>query len=185
MKFSLLLLPAAFSAVYGTQFMDRRADKHCAPGNNCQRGVGGTNGVKPPLTSRMADCSKLNTVTVSPYTITTISTTTVLERAQIPTARRAAPPPQKRQDAGATTIEPTEVPTYATYCKSASAYYSACSCAGVTAVTTTLPTPTSYTSTTTVSICPAKRAVKRAAGVFGYEMAEDFDHVQWDGIKLF
>lgn len=69
MKFSLLLLPAAFSAVYGTQFMDRRADKHCAPGNNCQRGVGGTNGVKPPLTSRMADCSKLNTVTVSPYTM--------------------------------------------------------------------------------------------------------------------
>jgi hypothetical protein len=64
MKFSLmLLLPTALTA--SAQLIEVRATA-CGAGNNCQRGVGGTAGVKPPLSSRLADCSSLFTVTVTP-----------------------------------------------------------------------------------------------------------------------
>ncbi|KAM0273215.1 hypothetical protein ACHAQH_008406 [Verticillium albo-atrum] len=190
MKLSTLLLPAAFvSAVYGNGFVERRATKQCNPGNNCQRGVGGTAGVKPPLTSRQADCSRLNVVTVSPSTVTTTVPTTItivnlpnptsLKRAvTIPTAEVA-----KRQEVGAATITPTAIPTYATYCSSASAYYSACSCAGITAVTTTLPTPTS-TVYSTVSVCAAMNLARRALEGLGYEVEPDFDAIKYPGYRL-
>ena len=64
MKFSLmLLLPTALTA--SAQLIEVRATA-CGAGNNCQRGVGGTAGVNPPLNSRLADCSSLFTVTVTP-----------------------------------------------------------------------------------------------------------------------
>ncbi|CRK10498.1 hypothetical protein HYQ45_010782 [Verticillium longisporum] len=190
MKFSSLFLPAVFvSAVYGNGFVERRATKQCNPGNNCQRGVGGTAGVRPPLTSRQADCSRLNVVTVSPSTTTTTLTTTVtivnipnptsFKRAvTLPTAEVA-----KRQDVGAATITPTSVPTYATYCSSASAYYSACSCACITAVTITLPTPTA-TTYSTVSVCAAMNLARRALEGFGYEVEPDFDAIKYPGFRL-
>lgn len=103
---------------------------------------------------------------------------------------RSFPPsqPQKRQDAGATTITPTAVPAYATYCSSAAAYYSACSCAGATPVTTTLETPT-YTDTATIvtttsEVCGAKRLVRKGLEAMGYEVDEHFDAIYYTGIRL-
>jgi hypothetical protein len=65
MKFSLmLLLPAALTA--SAQLIEVRATA-CGAGNNCQRGVGGTAGT-PPQSSRLADCYRLFTVTVTPAT---------------------------------------------------------------------------------------------------------------------
>ena len=46
--------------------LDARATKSCNPGNNCQRGVAGTAGTKPPLSSRLADCSSFLKTTVTP-----------------------------------------------------------------------------------------------------------------------
>ncbi|PMD18535.1 hypothetical protein NA56DRAFT_706447 [Hyaloscypha hepaticicola] len=163
MKFSLmLLLPAALTA--SAQMIEVRATA-CGAGNNCQRGVGGTAGNKPPLSSRLADCSSLNTVTVTPAPFTTATTSSVLEVMTIK-ARQADEP------GSAVTVTPTAVPTYATYCSNPLAYYSACSCAGATPITTTMPTPT-VTVTEQASItCALKRKVKRGlqvvGGVFDY-----------------
>jgi hypothetical protein len=67
MKFSLmLLLPVALTA--SAQLIEVRAAPCSGSGNNCQRGVRGSAGLKPPLSSRLADCSSLNTVTVTPAT---------------------------------------------------------------------------------------------------------------------
>lgn len=66
MKLSIILLVSAALAVKA-HVLDVRAAA-CGAGNNCQRGVGGTAGLKPPLSSRLADCSSLNTVTVIPTT---------------------------------------------------------------------------------------------------------------------
>lgn len=64
MKLSLMLLvPAAITA--SAQMIQVRATA-CGAGNNCARGVAGTAGVRPPLSSRMADCTALNIVTVTP-----------------------------------------------------------------------------------------------------------------------
>jgi hypothetical protein len=64
MKFSLiLLLPAALTA--SAQLIEVRATAY-GVGNNCQRGVGGTTAGSPALSSRLADCSSLFTVTVTP-----------------------------------------------------------------------------------------------------------------------
>lgn len=65
MKFSLMLLVPA-GLVASAQLIEVRATA-CGAGNNCQRGVGGVAGAKP-LSSRLADCSSLNTVTVTPAT---------------------------------------------------------------------------------------------------------------------
>lgn len=59
----MLLLPAALTA--SAQLIEVRAAA-CGAGNNCQRGVGGTAQKSPPLSSRLADCSSLNVVTVTP-----------------------------------------------------------------------------------------------------------------------
>jgi hypothetical protein len=49
---------------------------------------------------------------------------------------------RRAEGEAATTILPTGIPAYATYCNSPSAYYEACSELGVTAFTTTIPEPT-------------------------------------------
>jgi hypothetical protein len=64
---TLFYIASASIALANDQFFDRRADNACSPGNNCQRGVGGTNG-KPALASRLNDCQSLYTVTVIPAT---------------------------------------------------------------------------------------------------------------------
>lgn len=48
------------------------------------------------------------------------------------------------------TIVPSNVPSYARACSGTSRYSSACSCGGITARTTTVPTPTTTFSTTLV-----------------------------------
>ncbi|XEU97463.1 hypothetical protein FSHL1_002749 [Fusarium sambucinum] len=92
---------------------------------------------EPEFTDRIADCQDLNVVTVSSYEVTQ----TVYKRGNviiIPTnaiVRRA-------EGEAATTIFPTDIPTYATYCDSPEAYYEACSQFSITAFTTTIPEPT-------------------------------------------
>ncbi|KAF4947801.1 hypothetical protein FGADI_10134 [Fusarium gaditjirri] len=154
----------------------------------CVVGIDGLNG-EPPRESRLADCSRLNTVTVSPYP----ETSTVYKREvafRIPTAFPTWRPvmntlaARAEGEPTATTIQPTEVPAYATYCDSPEAYYAACSEAGITAFTTTLPTTTTSTSTT-VSDCPAKRLVRRAGEHMGYEFEDNWDAHIMPGYKLF
>ncbi|KAH6876515.1 hypothetical protein B0T10DRAFT_465097 [Thelonectria olida] len=97
------------------------------------------------------------------------------------TARNIA----RAHTAAVTTIWPTDVPNYATYCDSPSAYYRACSRAGVTpATTTTLATPTK-TITTNYDACPVRRVVKRAGEHMGCEYDEGWDSYNMPGIKLF
>ncbi|CVL05274.1 uncharacterized protein FMAN_10865 [Fusarium mangiferae] len=106
------------------------------PDDSCAQSLALNNG-EPQLTDKIADCQDLNVVTVSSYEVTQ----TVYKRGNviiIPTnaiARRA-------EGEAATTIFPSGVPAYATYCDSPSAYYEACSELGVTAFTTTIPEPT-------------------------------------------
>ncbi|KAF4341214.1 hypothetical protein FBEOM_4872 [Fusarium beomiforme] len=155
----------------------------------CVVGIGGLNG-QPPRASRLSDCSSLYTVTVSPYP----QTATVFKREvawRIPTGFPTWRPAMNTLAARAegeptaTTIQPTDVPAYATYCDSPEAYYAACSDAGITGFTTTLiATPTS-TSTTTVSDCPAKRLVRRAGEHMGYEFEDNWDAHIMPGYKLF
>ncbi|KAH7001453.1 hypothetical protein EDB80DRAFT_92748 [Ilyonectria destructans] len=193
MKLStLVLLPAVcISAVAGEGFLDRRAGR-CHPNDICQKGVDNSVDVDPPLSSRLADCKAFNTITVSPYTVTTTVGTGFIA-VRIPTGL-----PVKRQPlnanvvgraeltpgATATTITPTMVPSYATYCASAAAYYSACSRAGITAVTTTLETPTS-TVTTTSDDCPMRRMVKRSGEAMGYEFEDGWDRNIMPGIRIY
>ncbi|KAF5586262.1 hypothetical protein FPCIR_8008 [Fusarium pseudocircinatum] len=106
------------------------------PDDSCAESLYDMNG-EPEFTDRIADCQDLNVVTVSSYEVTQ----TVYKRGNviiIPTnaiVRRA-------EGEAATTIFPTDIPAYATYCDSPSAYYEACSQFGVTAFTTTIPEPT-------------------------------------------
>lgn len=59
-----LLIAAIVPALCG-HAIDPRATACKNSSNNCQRGVAGTNG-KPALSVRMADCSSLLSVTVTP-----------------------------------------------------------------------------------------------------------------------
>jgi hypothetical protein len=87
--------------------------------------------------------------------------------------------------ATATTIQPTDVPDYATYCGSPAAYYTACARLGATPTNTiTLATPTT-TTTMNYDSCPLRRAVKRAGEGMGYEYHEGWDSYNMPGIKLF
>ncbi|KAF5558346.1 hypothetical protein FNAPI_5119 [Fusarium napiforme] len=107
-----------------------------APDDSCAESLYDMNG-EPEFTNRIADCQERNVVTVSSYEVTQ----TVYKRGNviiIPTnaiVRRA-------EGEAATTIFPTDIPAYATYCNNPSAYYEACSQFGVTAFTTTIPEPT-------------------------------------------
>ncbi|KAF5975815.1 hypothetical protein FCOIX_7471 [Fusarium coicis] len=113
-----------------------------APDDSCaeslRNGVGGH-----AFTDRIADCQEFNVVTVSSYQVTM----TVKKRGDviiIPTNRIV----RRAEGEAATTIFPTGVPGYATYCDSPSAYYEACSEFGVTAFTTTIPESTTTETTT-------------------------------------
>ncbi|KAF5716209.1 hypothetical protein FMUND_6469 [Fusarium mundagurra] len=106
------------------------------PDDSCAESLRNAGG-GPRFTDRIADCQEFNVVTVSSYQVTM----TVKKRGNViiiptnPIVRRA-------EGEAATTIFPTGVPAYATYCDSPSAYYEACSEFGVTAFTTTIPEPT-------------------------------------------
>lgn len=105
---------------------------------------------------------------------------------QIPTAW-ATPQPKitKRADGPTdTTIFPTEVPSYATYCDSPEEYYEACSEAGVTAFTTTLPEPETTTTTSTSDGCAPLSLGKRGLEYLGYTVSEDWDRAIFTGVVL-
>jgi hypothetical protein len=59
-------------------------------------------------------------------------------------------------------VVPSHIPTYASACSGSARYSSACSCIGVTDVTTTAPTPTAFTVTSTspVAVVPTLNAVQ-------------------------
>lgn len=65
MKTSFVI--AALASALSVHALDPRATACKSPGNNCQRGVAGTNG-KPALSVRLADCSSFMAVTVTPAT---------------------------------------------------------------------------------------------------------------------
>ncbi|KLP10420.1 uncharacterized protein Y057_2023 [Fusarium fujikuroi] len=94
---------------------------------------------------------------------------------------QTAHPPSRSE---ATTIFPTETPAYATYCDSAEGYYDACSRAGVTAITTTLTTPTE-TETSEEGACRAASLVKRAGEGLGYQFEDDWDVIRMPGWRYF
>ncbi|KAI7758965.1 hypothetical protein LZL87_009960 [Fusarium oxysporum] len=152
----------------------------------CVAGITSVGGL-PPLQDRIDDCEGFNVITVSPYTVTE----TILSKRweyRIPTGWPTARPTNKqlvrRQDPEATTILPSETPAYATYCDSAEEYYDACSSAGVTAVTTTLPTPTE-SETDEEPACRAASMVKRAGEGLGYQFDDDWDVIRMPGWRYF
>ncbi|KAK1476831.1 hypothetical protein CNYM01_05736 [Colletotrichum nymphaeae SA-01] len=118
-------------------------EKRACAGNNCNRQVTGTRDGLLPITSRQADCSSFMQATVTPSPTTVTVTVT------------AAPARLRRNGEIANrqvTALPTLIPAYASSCGDSAAYSSACSCWGITAVTTTAPKPT-VTVTTTVDYC--------------------------------
>ncbi|EWY82838.1 hypothetical protein FOYG_14927 [Fusarium oxysporum NRRL 32931] len=152
----------------------------------CVAGITSVGG-SPLLQDRIDDCEEFNVITVSPYTVTE----TILSKRweyRIPTGWPTARPTNKqlvrRQDPEATTIFPSETPAYATYCDSAEEYYDACSSAGVTAVTTTLLTPTK-TETEEEPACRGASMVKRAGEGLGYQFEDDWDVIRMPGWRYF
>ncbi|RBQ71692.1 hypothetical protein FVER14953_13439 [Fusarium verticillioides] len=152
----------------------------------CVAGITSMGG-SPPLQDRIDDCEEFNLVTVSPYTVTVTINKKRWEY-RIPTGWPTAKPTNRqlvrRQDPDATTIFPTETPAYATYCDSAEDYYDACSSAGVTAMTTTLPTPTE-SETDEEPACRAASLVKRAGEGLGYQFEDDWDVIRMPGWRYF
>ncbi|KAG5743364.1 hypothetical protein H9Q70_013928 [Fusarium xylarioides] len=152
----------------------------------CVAGITSAGG-SPPLQDRVDDCEEYNVVTVSPYTVTETILTKRWEY-RIPTGWPTARPTNRqlvrRQDPDATTIFPSETPAYATYCDSAEDYYDACSSAGVTAITTTLPTPTE-SETDEEPACRAASMVKRAGEGLGYQFEDDWDVIRMPGWRYF
>ncbi|KAL0940431.1 uncharacterized protein CTRU02_203194 [Colletotrichum truncatum] len=116
--------------------------RECA-GNNCNRQVTGTREGLLPISSRKADCSSFLQATVTPSPTTVTVTITAA-----PARLRRAGQLENRQ----VTAYPTLIPAYASSCDDAAEYSSACSCWGITAVTSTAPRPT-VTVTTTVDYC--------------------------------
>ncbi|POR32475.1 Uncharacterized protein TPAR_07308 [Tolypocladium paradoxum] len=113
-------------------------------GDNCARQVTGTRDGLTAIESRKADCSSFMKTTVIPDATTTTVTVTV----------EAGAPSKFRRAAGleyrAATTAPTAIPAYASSCQEGVKYSSACSCWGITAMTTTAPAPTK-TATVTVT----------------------------------
>ncbi|KAK1840168.1 hypothetical protein CCHR01_17217 [Colletotrichum chrysophilum] len=104
-------------------------------GNNCQHSVGGTAGLKPPPSSRLADCSLLNRVIVIPSPVTDIATETVTFGTMfippfLPGGDKRSVEVEPTLNGGAVTVSPSGLPTYATYCPDAAKYFIACGCAG-------------------------------------------------------
>ncbi|KAF5696911.1 hypothetical protein FGLOB1_13164 [Fusarium globosum] len=156
------------------------------PETPCVAGITSAGG-SPPLQDRISDCEEFNVVTVSP---SEIIVTTFKKRWEyrIPTGWPTARPTNRqlvrRQVPEATTIFPSETPAYATYCDSAEEYYDACSSAGVTAMTTTLITPTE-TETSEEPACRAASIVKRAGEGLGYQFEDDWDVIRMPGWRYF
>lgn len=136
--------------------------------DNCLRGIRGTRlNAKPPLTSRLADCSSFMQATITPDPLSVYpspnfpdlyskitSTTTITATTVTITASPILPLKlELRQE----TEVPTEIPSYATYCSGPSAYSSGCSCAGITQTTLTAPTPTNteYATATATYVPPS------------------------------
>ncbi|KAI1051737.1 hypothetical protein LB506_003795 [Fusarium annulatum] len=126
----------AITTAEATTTSDSESTTTAPPDDSCVQSLT-LNNNGPRFTDKIADCQDFNVVTVSSYEVTQ----TVYKRGNviiIPTnaiVRRA-------EGEAATTIFPSGVPAYATYCDSPSAYYEACSELGVTAFTTTIPEPT-------------------------------------------
>ncbi|KAF6813524.1 hypothetical protein CSOJ01_04546 [Colletotrichum sojae] len=121
-------------------------EKRECSGNNCNRQVTGTREGLLPLTSRKADCSSFLQATVTPSPTTVTVTVTAA-----PARLRRNGEIVNRQ----VTELPTAIPAYASSCDDAAEYSSACSCWGITAVTSTAPRPT-VTVTTTADYCEGK-----------------------------
>ncbi|KAH7305559.1 hypothetical protein B0I35DRAFT_483907 [Stachybotrys elegans] len=177
MKFSTFVLaPATLIASACAEAVFYTSAVCKGNGNNCQRGIGGVNG-RIPLASRIADCSSLFTITVTPAATTTVSTslfyyatTTVTVEDDGLTERDVEPASTP------VTVLPTSVPTYATYCAGAEKYYSACQCAGVTPATTTAPTPVVTSVTSSFGGCTLTEYVKSVASR-GIDMIRDMGYV--------
>ncbi|KAK8037354.1 hypothetical protein PG991_000700 [Apiospora marii] len=135
--------------------------------DKCSAGLLGTTGL-PDRASRLADCSALNMVTVTPPTQTTteMTYTTSWSTTVTVTESGSSPAPViKRMTAaaagvtatgldGTVTVRPTGTPLYAgAYCDSYEGYYSACSDGGVLAQTTTAPAQTATATSTVVIPC--------------------------------
>ncbi|KYK56232.1 hypothetical protein DCS_08201 [Drechmeria coniospora] len=114
---------------------------HCG-GDNCARQVTGTRDGLTPIESRKADCTSFMRSTVLPDAVTTTVTVTLDPSQTAPKLRRDA--------TTVATATASVVPAYASGCKAASAYSSACACWGITAQLATGPTPTK-TATVTVT----------------------------------
>lgn len=136
MKAAVILSLASF--VLGSIFQKRECS-----GNNCNRQVTGTRPGLLPISSRKADCTSFlkTTVTPSPTTVT-ITVDSAPER-----IRRDGQIANRQ-----VTEVPTAIPAYASSCDDGAEYSSACSCWGITAVTSTAPRPT-VTVTTTADSC--------------------------------
>jgi len=137
-SFILVLIPAALSEIA------ERWDKSGCNDDNCARAVTGTRFPIAVQSSHKADCSSFMEATVIPAPITVTATTTV-----------APPVTYRGLQARQQTELPSVVPTYASACSGTARYSSACSCWGITAYTTTLPTPTVYATVTVSPTCPA------------------------------
>ncbi|PVH83965.1 hypothetical protein DL98DRAFT_528825 [Cadophora sp. DSE1049] len=136
MKTSVCLLILAFGHSALGNVVKRTTPTSACPADNCLRGVRGTgSNIKPPLTSRLADCSSFMRATATPAPTTTTITTATVTITVGPILPRGI---EARQQ----TISPSQVPAYATFCPASSSYSSACSCLGITKTTTTVATPT-------------------------------------------
>ncbi|CAM1510581.1 Fc.00g009160.m01.CDS01 [Cosmosporella sp. VM-42] len=123
-------------------------EKRACAGNNCKRQVTGTRAGLLAITSRQADCSSFMAHTVVPDGTTTTITVTI-NPGEVDFARR-----KRTIEARETTKVPTAIPAYASSCTNVAEYSAACSCWGITAVTTTAPKPTSTeTVTSTQDFC--------------------------------
>ncbi|KAG5944206.1 hypothetical protein E4U59_007507 [Claviceps monticola] len=141
MKVSVFL-SFATAAVAG--ILDARKG-HCG-GDNCARQVTGTRKGLEPLSSRKEDCSSFMRTVVAPEATTITVTVTVDPGEPVSLTRHAI-------DYRAPTEAPS-VPIYASSCKNAHKYSSACSCWGITPASTVGPVPTeTRTVTVTLDYC--------------------------------
>lgn len=163
--------------------------------DNCARAVTGTAAnVSPSLSVRKADCSSFFSTTVTPIVTTTVtqtstSTSTYVAMTTVTTTIQGK---KKRQATTVTAITqtPTAVPTYASACSGTVRYSSACSCFGVSRVTTTAPASTStvtvtvsttVASTTTTTIVAATATAQPSCGNAGMSWAYYQDYSRyWD-----
>ncbi|KAF3908177.1 hypothetical protein AA313_de0201593 [Arthrobotrys entomopaga] len=119
--------------------------------NNCLRAVIAD---AFPTRSGVADCSSYFLATLTPDTVTFTSTVHQTTITTTDTTITVTVGPPTLQIAKRSVLDvPTAIPGYASACSGAAGYSSACSCVGVTAMTTTAPAPstTIYTSPTDIT----------------------------------